>query len=138
MRFYIASRLDNAHKVRKLAAHLKRFGWEQTYDWTLHGSVQGCGEDVLREVSLKELDGVKAADAVVVILPGGRGTHAELGAALALNIPVFVWGEKDEDFIQDGYTCSFYWNPLVKRVTGGMLDLVMAAFEFNKAASQPA
>lgn len=32
MKFYIASRLDNADQVKKLAAVLKAFGWEQTYE----------------------------------------------------------------------------------------------------------
>lgn len=133
MKFYIASKLANAHQARKLAAHLKRFGWEQTYDWTLHGSVHGLGEDVMQEVTLKELGGVKDAEVLVVVLPGGRGTHAELGAAIALKKPVFIWGEKHEDFIQDGYACSFYWNPVVRRITGDMLKLVTALYEFSNA-----
>ena len=37
MKFYIASRLENAEDVKKLAAVLKAYNWEQTYDWRSDG-----------------------------------------------------------------------------------------------------
>ena len=138
MKYYIASKLENAVAVKTLAHAFSELGWEQTYDWTTHGSVHGKGDEVLQHVTLKELGGVKEADVVVIVLPGGRGTHAELGAALAYNKPVFVWGLQPEDFIQDGYTCSFYWNPAVRRITGDMLKLVMSLYEFSNKTSKTA
>ena len=132
MKYYIASKLENAVAVKTLAYAFEQLGWKQTYDWTAHGSVHDEGEEVLRQVTLKELGGVKEADVVVVVLPGGRGTHAELGAALAYNKPVFVWGQQPEDFIQDGYTCSFYFNPNVQRVEGAAIKLVRRLVDFCK------
>lgn len=132
MKYYIASKLENSTKVKSLANAFTELGWEQTYDWTVHGSVHDKGEEVLQQVTLQELGGVKKADAVIIVLPGGRGTHAELGAALAYNKPVFIWGQQPEDFIQDGYTCSFYFNPNVQRVEGSALKLVRMMIEFCK------
>jgi len=39
MKFYIASRLENADIVKRVAAVLKAAGHTHTYDWTEHGSV---------------------------------------------------------------------------------------------------
>ncbi len=85
-RFYIAGKIESMESVKILRDALVGYGWEITYDWTTHGSVRsGPNADpaLLGPVCESELNGVLAADVVVVLLPGGRGTHAELGAALA-------------------------------------------------------
>jgi nucleoside 2-deoxyribosyltransferase len=124
LRFYIASRLENAQQVRAVAESLKDMGWEHTYDWTVHGSVKNEGEDRIKEVAEKEMQGVRDAEIVIVLLPGGRGTHAELGAANALRIPAIVWAETDDLFCQDDRTCAFYWNSNVTRITGDIINLL--------------
>ena len=45
-RYYIASGLDNVDKVRELKSVLDAAGWEHTYDWTVHGSVQREGQNL--------------------------------------------------------------------------------------------
>lgn len=124
MKFYIASKLENAERVKELAGILKGWGWQHTYDWTTHGSVKNEGEGRIQEVAQNEIDGVKDADFVIVLLPGGRGTHAELGAANVLEKHVFVWGESEEYFILDDRTCSFYWNKNVTQIKGDLMHLV--------------
>jgi hypothetical protein len=57
---------------------LKNRGHEISYDWTLHGSVKSVSKERLREVASLELDGISEADFVVVLLPGGNGTHSLL------------------------------------------------------------
>ena len=125
VKFYIASRLENSEMVQKVSVILKHWGWLHTYDWTKHGSVQKEGENRIREVAENEIKGVKEADIVIVLLPGGRGTHAELGAANILDKPVLIWGATDEFFMQDERTCAFYWNNNVKRVTGDLFNLLV-------------
>lgn len=86
MKYYIASRIENMENVRTLRDALAASGWVITYDWTTHGSVRsGPNADpaLLGPVCENELNGVLAAEVVIVLLPGGRGAHAELGAALA-------------------------------------------------------
>lgn len=85
MNFYVASKLSNAESVRRVHQALRDDGHTLTYDWTLHGPVWREGWKRCRQVSVFELEGVKDADVVVVLLPGGRGTHVELGAALAMD-----------------------------------------------------
>lgn len=120
--FYIASKLENEKEVRKLAAILKSWGHRHTYDWTAHGAVyrddakpeenaQACAE-----VAEKEMNGVRTADVVIVLTPGGRGTHAELGMALALGKRVIMAGLERHLAGSDGRPCAFYHHPLVKHV----------------------
>lgn len=147
MRFYIASRLENAPRVRELAAVLKAHGHEHTYDWTVHGSVQNAGLDVIERVAVLGTRGVERADVVIVMLPGGRGTHAELGIALGIMLRrsidsagkehliteigrdarrLLVLSESEEiDFGTDGRTCAFYHHPFVERV-GSWSELLAA------------
>jgi nucleoside 2-deoxyribosyltransferase len=130
MKFYIASKLENAESVKALANVLKTFHWEQTYDWTIHGSVKGEGKQRLKEVATNEMQGVREADVVIILMPGGRGTHAELGAANALWKQVFIWSETDELFQTDDKTCAFYWNHNVTRVCGDKFKLLEELFKF--------
>lgn len=125
LRFYVASRLENAANVDRLADTLiARHDWKLTYRWTDHGSVQKDGPDRIREVSVKEYRGIEQADLVIVLLPGGRGTHVELGIALGMKKHVLIWGESEAAFADaEGRECAFYRHPYVRRVTGPFDDL---------------
>jgi hypothetical protein len=126
--FYIASRLENASRVKVLIESLEATGkFCCTYNWTVHGSVQGQGEARYAEVASSEMSGVSHAQVVIVWLPGGRGTHAELGAALVLRKYVLLLYSDDED-LQDGYYCAFYFHPCVRRMKVSKdVDLATAA-----------
>lgn len=130
MKFYIASKLENAEIVKRVAEVLKAAGHEHTYDWTVHGSVQSEGPARLSEVADCERNGVATADIVIVILPGGRGTHTELGIALGQKYPprIIICAENDDLFQQDERTCAFYWNSGIVRVTGQIDDWLREIF----------
>ncbi len=80
MKFYIASGLQNKEVVRDVANQLKEKGHIHTYDWTKNEHISTIEE--LREIGQKEKEAVLEADTVIVLLPGGKGTHIELGLAL--------------------------------------------------------
>lgn len=131
MNFYIASTLSNSDNVKQLASELKLLGWKQTYDWTAHGSVQELGHEIMSNVSEREIEGVMNADVLIVLTPGGRGTHIELGVALGANeclknlsnsfrytpkpIKIFLIASV-KDFLLKGQECSFYYNSEVQRI----------------------
>jgi hypothetical protein len=115
-RIYVASGLGNAEEVRRAGDRIRALGGTVTYDWTVHGPVWGRGEAVLRETAGSEMAGVVSADAVLVLLPGGRGTHAELGAALGAGIPVVLRADASAWSAPD--TCAFYHHELVVRAPG--------------------
>lgn len=94
-KIYIASTLDNAVRVRKIRDVFKTHGIELTYDWTNHNdglSIYIPDDDPeLKELTAKkELRGVYDASAVLVVMPGGRGTHFEFGAAYVFKKPVVL------------------------------------------------
>lgn len=139
MRYYIASGLANVEQVKRVKAKLDAAGWEHTYDWTVHGSVRRDGIGRLAEVAAAEIEGVYMADVVIVLLPGGRGTHTELGAALSMadcyireaeekqEPRIVVYSpDPERDFAGSESTCAFYYHPCVERF-GGDLDGVIDA-----------
>ena len=123
VKFYIASKLENHEQVRYLADKLKAVGWTHTYDWTTHGSVKESDTETLREIGSLEYNGVKEADVVIVLTPQGRGTHTELGMAIALNKQVFLCHTDDTYFKYDDNTSAFYWLPQVTRFVGSVDDV---------------
>ena len=48
------------------------------------------------------------SDFVLVLLPGGKGTHAELGFALGCKKRVFIHSEDPMAFEVGPQTCAFY------------------------------
>jgi len=111
MKYYIATSLlrMTAHNIVRDA--LKTIGYEITYDWTLHGSVKLVSKERLREVAVLEFDGVSEADFIIVLLPGGGGTHIELGFAIAKGIKVFLHSEDPLAFELGPQTNAFYHHP---------------------------
>lgn len=133
MRYYIATGLENAAEAVALHRVLREHGWKCTYDWTVHGSAP----ERVEEISDLEIGGVISASVLFVILPGGKGTHAELGAALGKmrideargfnsDMRVVIFGDKPEVQFEKVFgTCCFYWHYGVTRVDKSDLDEFM-------------
>lgn len=117
LRYYIATSLERAADCRALSKFLDAFGWECTYDWTAHGSVQGQGLDIIETVATYEVAGVLVANVLIALLPGGRGTHCEIGMAIAVGKPVILVCDADELKDASGRECSFYYAPCVTRIS---------------------
>lgn len=116
MRVYVATKLERAEVARTVIEAFRARGHEVTYDWTTHGSVWREGPDRIREVSRAEVKGVTSADVVIVCLPGGRGTHAELGIAIGFGVPVILVSAEDPMTGPD--TCAFYHHDAIRAVVG--------------------
>ncbi len=122
MKYYIATSLLRAQEHKQVRASLEEFGYVLSYDWTLHGSVKTVSKERLREVSINELNGIRAADYVIVLLPGGFGTHVELGFAIAAGKKVFLYSEDPELFELGPQTNAFYHHPDVTRLCCPLAD----------------
>ncbi len=112
MKIYIATTLSNAKQHNALRDYLADSGVELTYDWTIQGSVAAESEKEIEAVAVDEVHAVQQAEAVVMLISAKRGTHVELGMALALNKPVVFYGDPD----WTGNLCVFYYHPLVHLV----------------------
>ena len=94
-----------------------------TYDWTTAGG-PAASTETLAEICQAEVDGVLSADRVIFLMPGGRGTHVELGLALASGKPVSMWSETESVFTPEGRTSVFYHHRLVRRHAGGLDEFI--------------
>ena len=129
MKFYVATRFSNKAEVRRAENMLRRqLGHEITYNWA-NQPLLPVTEKILKESAIEEMNAVKDADYVVAILPGGYGTHVEIGAALAQNKPVFLV-VPNEGLLCDQYknAVPFYRHPNVYRVDA--LTMVPSVVEY--------
>lgn len=126
MRIYVASGLVNRDRVKAVIDKLTSQGHTVTYNWTLHGDVRGEGEARMREVAQNEAEGVASAELVLLLLPGGKGTHTELGAALATrkNKRIVLWSETGAEFSGGVDTCVFYHHPAIERLLCSFNELI--------------
>jgi nucleoside 2-deoxyribosyltransferase len=108
MKYYIATALTRALDHQLLRKALHSLGHELSYDWTGHGNVKSESKERLREVATRELQGIAESDFVLVLLPGGYGTHVELGFALASGKKVFLHSEDPSLFELGPQTNAFY------------------------------
>jgi nucleoside 2-deoxyribosyltransferase len=123
MKYYIATSLSRTQAHHKVRDALERLGHEISYDWTLHGSVKSVSKERLGEVAVLELEGVSEADFVVILLPGGGGTHLELGFAIAKGKKVFLHSEDPLLFELGPQTNAFYHHPHVTRLICPLADV---------------
>lgn len=116
MQFYIGSGLKNSEQVDDYAKILKENGWKQTYSWTQAIRNERTIEGLIEYAELEQ-QGVAEADVVIILLPAGRGTHVELGMALAFHKRIYLCAETENEFCLDN-TVNFYQLPAVVRLTG--------------------
>lgn len=117
-KFYLATRKDRAAQAEKLLEALKSRGWERTFTWA---GEDKAGAEEYPELAVAELAGVREADVLIVLLPGGLGTHVEIGAALALGKPVILHAP-DQQTLNSPYPCVFHYHPGVKLLISEVVD----------------
>lgn len=121
-RFYIATTITRWKEHNLVRDRLIAHGHEITYDWTLNpdgGDLRGKPLDVMAHVAALEMGGIVDADFVVVLLPGGYGTHAEIGAAYITSTPTIIHAFDPAFFSNDpetGKVRNFYLGPYTKRI----------------------
>lgn len=125
-RFYVASSFRNVVNVRYVAQTLESKGYVNTYDWIQNASARDVGTVALGDlcsIGQHERDAVMAADVVVILLPGGKGTHVELGIAIAQGRRTILYSP--EEVINNLETTStFYHLPELEKCHGTLDDLI--------------
>lgn len=123
--FYVAGRLENFERVRECYSMMAAHGWELTFDWTKIGAVRN-DRDAMSQVAVNEIEGARKADVLIALLPGGRGTHCEIGAALSWNRGIVILSDDPSLLALDQKTTAFYHHPLVIHA-GSFGDIPAAA-----------
>lgn len=132
-KFYVASSFKNIDAVHYVTDHLKSKGYIHTYDWTKNAKAKtektSTFED-LKEIGQLEKNAEVESDLVIVLLPGGKGTHIELGIALGIGKRIFLYSP--EGAIDNFETTStFYHLPEVEKCYGNLDDLLEKIILFN-------
>jgi nucleoside 2-deoxyribosyltransferase len=117
-RFYLSTRKDRSAQAAALLEALEIQGWERTYTWT----DDYISPDDYADIAKAELAGVRQADVLVVLLPGGYGTHVEIGAALALGKPVILHAP-NRHILEMPYPCVFHHHPEVELIVAEVIDV---------------
>lgn len=121
-KFYIATGLARMRDHNLVRDTLVENGHELTYDWTQHGSVKNTSVQRLAEIAHQETNGVLTADVVIVLLPGGFGTHTELGLALGAGKKIILHSTNSDVFTACEKTCAFYHHPAIHPLVSDIED----------------
>ncbi|KPL58861.1 nucleoside 2-deoxyribosyltransferase [Rossellomorea vietnamensis] len=121
MKFYIASSFANKDLVRYVSHKLEQKGYTQTYDWTRNERASTVKD--LQRIGQNEKDAITDSKVVIIILPGGKGSHVELGMALGHGKRIILYSPNGEinDFAS---TTTFYHLPEVEKCSGSIDELV--------------
>jgi nucleoside 2-deoxyribosyltransferase len=117
--FYLATRKDDSERADTLSKALNAHGWERTFTWKNQNDGTLDGNAI---IAAAEIEGVRKADVLIVLLPGGFGTHVEIGAALALGKPVILHAP-DRTTLDKPYPCVFHYHPRVKLLVSETLEI---------------
>lgn len=101
--------MKNRILVNYYVKALKEIGWKHTYNWTDNVNKEITKKNLV-EYAKSEFQGIIDSDVVIILLPAGRGTHIELGMALALNKKVYLCSLTEEEFSVEN-TVVFYELP---------------------------
>jgi nucleoside 2-deoxyribosyltransferase len=117
--FYLSTRKDRLDQAAPLLDALKANGWKQTFAWS---DQDAHNPREYADIAQAELSGVREADVLIVLLPGGFGTHVEIGAALALGKRIILHAP-DRKTLETPYACVFHYHPLVTLLVAGRVDV---------------
>lgn len=132
-KFYIAGSFRQLALINQLATQLEAAGYTRTFDWgkaTDPATLSG-----LRDIAELEIQGIKDADFLVFVFPGGKGANVEFGVATALQKPIYLLDTTGQ-LKNPADTCTFYEMDHVKKFHGS----TAAFFDFivkNDAVSKP-
>lgn len=132
MRFYVGSSFANIEEVRFIRDQLIALGHTHTYDWTQNE--RATSKDALRTIGEDEVTGIQTADFVVILLPGGKGAHVELGIALGTNKFVFLY-DLGNQMMNMEETSTFYHVDAVQLCEGPFNDLPLQVHHQLKSSN---
>lgn len=121
MKVFVSGKTGREQETRALMTALEQNGHVVTFDWTTLPHLRPYADHTAeaREAAIQELQGVLAAEVLVVLADErGVGMYVELGAALALGKPVVAISEGES-------RTMFMHHPLVRCVR--TLDDVLPA-----------
>lgn len=118
-KFYLSTKKDRSEEGGVISRALVERGWTCTFDWT---SLSDSASQDFVTLARLEIDGIRKADVVIVLLPGGFGTHVEIGAAIAFDKHI-VLHSPSQGVLETPYPCVFHYHPAIKIIVSEHLDI---------------
>ncbi|MEW4306081.1 group-specific protein [Rossellomorea marisflavi] len=120
MTFYVASSFKNTPMVRAVTESLRIAGHRLTYDWTQNERASTAKD--LERIGQDEKRAILEADVVIVLLPGGKGTHVDLGLALAWKKSIYLYWEVPLSLNE---RTTYYHLPEIRHITGELDEFLL-------------
>lgn len=111
---FVSGKIGSENEPAEVIALLEAKGYNITFNWTEapHLRPYEANKEKSLDLAIKEIDGVKDADILILMLHDkGVGMFVEFGAALAKGIPVIAIDNAIEP------RSMFLYHPLVMRVS---------------------
>ncbi|SDB94794.1 group-specific protein [Shouchella lonarensis] len=119
--FYIASSFRNRAQVQYVRDTLIDAGLSCTYDFTKHGRATTMAQ--LKAIGEEEVKAVHLADMLIILLPAGKGSHVELGLAIAEQKAIYLHAPGGEALAPE-VASTFYYLPIIHHCTGTLDEFV--------------
>jgi len=114
MKIYVAASFEQKEEVRRAQRIPIQAGHEITLDWTAHKQIAHSpnSEELSRQYAVDDVEGVKSADAYVLLLGDRKsaGAHIELGIAIGASLEHIILVGEIKDF------SLFYMHSQVKNL----------------------
>lgn len=131
-KLYVAGKFADGSYVNKHIEKLEALGYTITHNWTKVEDSKEHTTDELAKYAAADIDGVVAADYLIVIITDPtypyRGSCSELGAALALKKKVFVLYDLPKE--STGYYSNIFAKHALVSKFSSMSDLIAALEQY--------
>lgn len=111
MKFYLAGKYGDRELLKEKIQEIKNLGYTPTWGW-MEAETHSHEAGIMGYFAKKDIDGVVDADFLIVVMDDRdyayRGTFTEIGAALALKKPVFLYCPHDRTY---AHTNCFFFHP---------------------------
>lgn len=98
MKLYVASSIHQAERVARTIDFLRKAGFGVECDWASKYLAEGRNA-ASAGFNDEMVEAIRRCDALVLMLPGGRGAHFEFGGAHVSGKKCFVLYDQEEDLI---------------------------------------
>jgi hypothetical protein len=146
VKYYLAGAFNNRANIATISRLLETLHPELTctFKWweEEEKSAMGGTEATRQRIAGLEINAVQKADVFFIVGPVRLGASTELGAALALHIPVFAWLPTEDEYLHNaahpGFANIFMFHHAVRRTWGPTaLDQLSAVYRKWRAEAGP-
>ena len=120
MKIYIGAKFKNADIVNRLTGDFRKKGIFNNYNWAYDVKTDETLADLVDSGNL-EKEAVKDADALVFLLPLGRGGNMDFGMGISEEKPIILCAENEKEIMED--PVNYYMMPNVTTIISDYAEI---------------